>query len=128
MCIRDSQLAAAAQGKAAHRGDGGDGKGLQFAEHIVAQLAEGFALRFGKAAHLPDIGAGDKGLLSLAGDHQAADAVQVDAVQSFIQFPDDLIVQSIQRGGTVDGQNANVPFRGEFDICLLYTSPSPRDS
>ena len=111
-----SQFAAAAQGKTAHSGDGGNGQSLQLTEHIVTQFAESHAFSLGQAAHLADVSAGDKGFLTLAGDHQAANGIQIDAVQRLVQFTNDLIVQRIQRSRTVDGEHAHIAFRGEFDI------------
>lgn len=67
------ELAAAAEGIAAHRRDRRDGERFELAHDVVALLAEGLGLFLIEILHLRDVRAGDKGLLSRAADDQAAD-------------------------------------------------------
>ena len=51
-------------------------------EHIIAQLAEGFAFCLGHGA---DIGTGNKALVAFAGQNNAADSLLIDCLKSSLQ-------------------------------------------
>ena len=103
------QLAAAAQGKAVHRGDGGLGQILQLQKHPVAQHAEGLGLRRRQGGHLADVGPGHKGA-ARTGDHGHQNSVvRLHLVQHGVQLPQHLVVQGVQGFGPVHGDKAHRP-------------------
>ena len=126
-----AQLAAAAQGEAVDRGDGGDGQRLQLAEHVVALLAEGLAFRLGQGAHLADVGAGHECLLAAAGDDQGADlVVRLHLLHQLVDILQYLGIQGIEGLGPVDGGNGNVALLFQQNIrhacSSLYALRRPR--
>ena len=87
------------QGETVDGSDYRDGEGLDASENIISFFAEGLSLRLGKIAHLADIRAGYKGLLSGSGKNQGPDLLQIHSVQGRVQIVQYLAVQSVQSLG-----------------------------
>ena len=90
---------------------------LDHQEHIIAQLAEGFALCLGHGAHGADIGTGNKALVAFAGQNDAADSLLIDCLKSSLQVSQNLGVQGVQCLGTVDGNDLNSALHLGFYKC-----------
>ena len=72
----------------------GIGNVSSLAEYIVALLTECFALCLGQSAHLSDISTCYERFLSCAGQNQTSYLIQINTVQSLIQF-----IKNLQNSG-----------------------------
>ena len=99
------QLTAAAQGKAVHRGDDGQGEALDHQEDVIAQLAESLALGAGHGGHGADVGARHEALVPGAGEDHAAHGILVEALKGGLQVGQHLWVQRVESLGPVNGEN-----------------------
>ena len=110
-------LAAAAQGEAVDRGDGGLLHQVHPQQDAVAQLTEGQALSHVHGGHLADVSAGDEGAAS-AGDDDHVDVVVVlHVVQSSFKLGKDGLIQGVQSLGAVHGDDRDVVLFGDLNKC-----------
>ena len=108
------QLAAAAQGKAVHRGDGGDLQLFDAAHQSAAPLAPLAAGSHIQAVLLADVGAGHERAALAGEDHGAQLLILLYLADHLLQLGDHSGIQRVQRLRAIDGNDR--------DAVLLFIS------